>query len=121
MTLWYLAAYTAYILREVIRGSLRVSRAALTPGRLVSTPAIVEFPLRCRTDLEVVALASSITITPGTIVLGTAAADVDRPPTLFVHDMFSTSREETLAGLRDMEARLLRATRAGRDHAEAAA
>ena len=103
-------AFVLFVLREVVAGSARVTLAALgPPGR--SRPAVVEFPLRCRSDLEVTALASAITITPGTLVLGTASALGDEPPTLFVHDLFSGGREAALAGLRDMESRLLRATR----------
>ena len=108
--IWYALAYVGFIAAEVVRGSLRVAAAAvgLGPG---STPSIVELPLRCRTDLEVTAMASSITITPGTLVLGTAAATATSPPTLFVHSMFGRSRREVLEGLEDMERRLLRATR----------
>lgn len=115
MRLWYLAAYVAFIVVDVVRGSLRVAAAALGlgPG---STPSIVELPLCCRTDLEVTAMASSITITPGTLVLGAAAATETTPPTLFVHSMFGRSRREVLDGLQEMERRLLRATR-GKDAA----
>lgn len=108
--IWYAAGYLAFILAEVVAGSLRVAAAALGLGT-GSTPSIVELPLRCRSDLEITAMSSSITITPGTLVLGTAAATAQSPPTLFVHDMFGRSRQETLAGLRDMERRLLLVTR----------
>lgn len=113
MRLWYLASYLLFIIREVYVGSWAIARDTLTPG-VDSTPAIVELPLRCRSDLEITALTSSITITPGTLVLGTAAAQGSRPPTVFVHSLYGASREEILAGLRDMESRLLRVTR-GRD------
>ncbi len=111
--LWYAVAYVAFILVEVVRGSVRVATATVGV-RPRSTPSIVEFPLRCHSDLEVTVMASSITITPGTLVLGTAAGTATDPPTLFVHSLFGRSRAEVLDGLRDMEDRLLRATR-GRD------
>ncbi|GAB78727.1 multicomponent Na+:H+ antiporter subunit E [Austwickia chelonae] len=113
MRLWYALSYLCFLVREVFAGSWQVARAALSP-RTLSSPAIVEFPLRCRSDFEVTALASSITITPGTLVVGTAAGLGDIPPTLFVHALFSGGREAVLTELRDMETRLLRATR-GRD------
>lgn len=100
--------YLAYLVREVLAGSWRVARSALTPGPSPS-PAIVEFPLRCRTDLQISALAASITITPGTLVVGTAEAAGDAPPTLFVHTLFAPDRESALTGLRDMETHLLQA------------
>lgn len=110
MRLWHLVSYVAFIVWEVVKGSWDVVRDTLTPG-VDATPAIVELPLRCRSDLEIAALASSITITPGTLVLGTAAADGDQAPALFVHSLYGRSREEILDGLRDMETRLLRWTR----------
>lgn len=110
---WYALRYVTYILIEVVRGSLRVAGAAIG-ARPASTPAIVELPLRCRSDLEVTLMASSITITPGTLVLGTAAATATEPPTLFVHSLFGRDRQEILAGLIDMEDRLLQVTRGRR-------
>ncbi|MBK7722929.1 MAG: Na+/H+ antiporter subunit E [Austwickia sp.] len=115
--LGYALAYLAFIVAEVVAGSLRVAAAALGIGP-ASTPSIVEVPLSCRTDLEITAMASSITITPGTLVLGTAAASDDAPPTLFVHSMFGRDRQEVLAGLADMERRLLRVTRGARASGE---
>ena len=111
MRLWHLLSYLLFIVREVLKGSWQIASDALTPGH-AATPAIVELPLRCRSDLEVTAMASSITITPGTLVVGTAsAADEDGTPTLFVHSLYGRSRPEILDGLRDMESRLLRVTR----------
>lgn len=104
--------YLGYLAGQVWAGSWQVARAAFAPGR-VSTPAIIEFPLRCRTDLQISALAASITITPGTLVLGTAEAHGDDPPTLFVHAMFAADRASVLAELRDMESRMLRAAGVG--------
>ena len=65
MRLWYLLSYLLFIGREVLKGSWLIVKDALTPGH-DATPAIVELPLHCRSDLEVTAMASSITITPGT-------------------------------------------------------
>ncbi|MCB1255049.1 MAG: Na+/H+ antiporter subunit E [Austwickia sp.] len=110
-------AYVGFIVREVIVGSWQVTRAAWLPGGLYPPgsgpdgPAIVEFPLRCRSDLEISVLASSITITPGTMVLGIATAQGETPATFFVHVALGGTRTEILRDLRDMESRLLRATR----------
>lgn len=111
--LWFGLRYVLFIIKELWVGALRVAVTAFRPGTHTS-PAIVELPLRCRTDLEVMLLTSSITITPGTLVLGVAAAVDGTPPTIFVHDMFSTGRASVIAGLRDMEDRLLLMTRGGR-------
>ena len=106
-------SYLGYILRAIVAGTWHVCLAAFD-ATATARPAIVELPLRCRTDGEIAAMASSITITPGTLVLGTAAGTPDTPPTLFVHALFGGTREEVLAYLRDMETRLLRAVRGPR-------
>lgn len=73
---------------------------------------IVQLPLRCTTDLEITMFASSITITPGTLVAAIAASDgADDPPTLFVHVLFAGSEDEAMTDLYDMERRLLTAMR----------
>jgi len=103
-------SYLVYVLRAIVAGTWHVCVGAFRRD-FASAPAVVEFPLRCRTDGEIVAMASSITITPGTLVLGTAAGTPDAPPTLFVHALFGGTRDEILTDLRDMETRLLRVTR----------
>lgn len=108
--IWFSLDYVAFLVREVVRGSFRVAVSAFSP-RIRSRPSIVEFPSRCRTDVEVTFLTSSITITPGTLVLGVAAAADDLPVTVYVHVLFGGDRAEAIAGLRDMESRLLRALR----------
>lgn len=110
MRVVYALAYLGFVLSELVRGALTLALYAASPG-LRSRPSIVEYPLRCRTDLEVAAFTSSITITPGTMVLGLAGAEGDQPATIFVHTLFGGEREPAVAGLRNMEDRLLRATR----------
>lgn len=110
MNVLHLCSYVPWILVEVVKGSWNVVRDTMTPG-IDSTPMIVELPLRCRSDLEITAMASSITITPGTLVVGTASADAGVGPSLFVHSLYVDSREQLLADLREMESRLLRVTR----------
>ena len=105
--------YSAWLGVEIVKGALDIARDAVTPGRGMS-PAIVELPLRCVTDLEVSLMASSITITPGTVTLGIAAAQGGRPPTLFVHAIFGQDPDQLRADLRDMEQHLLTMTR-GKD------
>ena len=103
-------SYTGFIVAEVVLGAVRVARDVMTPGLDVS-PAIVELPLRCETDLEISLMASSITITPGTLVLGIAAAEGERAPTMFVHSMFDDDRRSVVAGLAELEDKILLAVR----------
>lgn len=104
--------YAVWLLGEVVAGSWQVAVRTCSPRRR-RRPMIVELPLRCRTDLEVVAFTSSITITPGTLVVGVARALDGGSPTIFVHALLGAGRDDTVAGLRDMESRLLRALRGG--------
>lgn len=106
---WHALRYAVFIGGEVLAGSARVVRAAWGPDTI--RPAVIEYPLRCHTDIEVTTMASSITITPGTLVVGIAHATAEAPVTLFVHSMFDPDRGSVVAGLRDMEDRLLRMTR----------
>lgn len=110
MRLRHWISYLLFVLLELHKGAFQLARDMATPGS-ARTTAVVELPLRCRTDLEISALASSITITPGTLVVGTAAAHGDSPPTLFVHCLYADDVAAVVADLRDMETRLLRATR----------
>ncbi|MGI8946493.1 MAG: Na+/H+ antiporter subunit E [Ornithinimicrobium sp.] len=102
--------YFGFITWEVLSGAVTVAVDAFTPGK-GATPMIVELPLRCTTDFEVTTMASSITITPGTITVGITPATGPAPATLFVHSMYVAEREDVLEGLHDMERRLLLMTR----------
>ena len=115
MRLWYVLSYPLWILVEIVKGSMGVAKGVYS-RRTLSSPAIVEYRLRCTTDVEIVAMASSITITPGTLVVGTAHGTSEEDASLFVHVLFAESREQIVADLTEMEDRLLRATR-GRDGA----
>lgn len=102
--------YAGWVGAEILRGAFTIARDVLTPGNDMS-PAIVELPLRCRTDLEITLMASCITITPGTVTLGIAAARGQEPATLFVQALYGRDVADVRAGLRDMEQRLLTMTR----------
>lgn len=104
-------SYIAYIWWAIITGSATIVSRLFLPGRQYAQPMIVEVPLRCVTDLEVSLFASSITITPGTLVAAIAAGTSTQPPVLFVHALFEDSEESALEGLYDMESRLLAMTR----------
>lgn len=104
------AAYLLWLTGQVIALSVHLGLDALTPGLRVR-PRIVKLPLRTETDLEMTLLASSITITPGTLVLGVAPATADAPRALFVQALYGDDEAEVLDDLADMESRLLRMTR----------
>ncbi|MGM0697662.1 MAG: Na+/H+ antiporter subunit E [Actinomycetota bacterium] len=102
-------SYVGFIVWAIITGSATII-SRLFRGDYAQ-PMIVELPMRCATDLEVTLFASSITITPGTLVTAIAAGTSTTPPVIFVHALFEESEESALDGLIDMESRLLSMTR----------
>lgn len=111
MSLIHGISYVFYILWAIITGSFTIASRLFLFNRTYAHPMIVELPLRCATDLEVTLFASSITITPGTLVTAIAAGTSTTPAVFFVHALFEDSEESALAGLIDMESRLLAMTR----------
>jgi multicomponent Na+:H+ antiporter subunit E len=101
-----IAWYLVFFLAEMVKANVRIAREVLTPG-LRMQPGIVRVPTRCRTEWELLALSSSISLTPGTLSLEVDTGTGD----LFVHALFVTSREEFLAGIARMERYLLAAMR----------
>lgn len=113
MRLWYALGYVLWLALEVLRQSVNLARDVLTPGLSVS-PSIIEFPLRASSRLEVAAIETSITITPGTLTLGVFTHEDGAGKSLFVHFLYAHTHESAVAELEAMEARLLRATRGRR-------
>lgn len=102
-------SYVGFIVWAIITGSATIISRLFRSD--YAQPMIVELPMRCATDLEVTLFASSITITPGTLVTAIAAGTSTTPPVIFVHALFEESEESALDGLIDMESRLLSMTR----------
>ena len=65
-------------------------------------------PLRSRTDAEVTLIAALITLTPGTLTLGTVPRQ-DGGRCLLVHSMYHRDHASALADLSHMEDRMLHA------------
>lgn len=104
-------SYVCFIVWAIVTGSATVVSRLFLLNQQYAQPMIVELPLRCVTDLEVTLFASSITITPGTLVTAIAAGTSTQPPVFFVHALFEDSEESALEGLYEMESRLLAMTR----------
>lgn len=102
--------YLAWLGKEIISGTWDVISHLPAMGDY-GTPMIVEVPMRCVTDVEITLFASSITITPGTLVVATGPGTDVAPPSLFVHSMFSDTEDDALEGLYDMERKLLKTLR----------
>ncbi len=92
---------------ELVVSSLRVARAVLA-RRPAVRPGIVALPLQSRTELEILAMASLVSLTPGSLSLDLSADG----RTLFVHDMFVDDPEGSRRALGEgLERRLLEVLR----------
>lgn len=107
-----LGAFVLWFTRELVVTSMTVLRDNLTPGQ-DSTPGIARVPTRCRSDLELTVLAALVTLTPGTLTLGTVKDPASGQRVLFVHGMYAEDADALRAGTAALEARMLRALRPG--------
>lgn len=96
-----------WILWNVVLSSWALARTALSPGP-VGSPVLVRYPMRCRTDIEVTALAWAITVTPGTLVTAIGESD------LWVHVVLGGPRDEMIDMIRETEDRILGVLRGDR-------
>lgn len=76
--IWHYGIYLGVFLAELVRANLKVALLVVSP-RIDIHPGIVEIRTRLKTPLGRLALANSITLTPGTLVV-----DI-RDDALFVH------------------------------------
>ncbi len=94
----YAALYVAAFVRQLLVANLDVAYRVLAPGMPIE-PAVIEFPLRVRTDAAVTTIANSITLTPGTLTLD---HDADRDA-LYVHAIAGRDRESVVEPIRQWE------------------
>lgn len=104
-----LGVFFLWFIKEVIVCNLTVLRDNLTPGQ-DSAPGIARVETRCRTDFELTLLGALITLTPGTLTLGTRTMP-DGIRLLYVHGMYNDGPDSLRDDLEDMESRMLVAVR----------
>lgn len=105
---WRQVRFWGWYAGAVVVANVAVLRDNLTPGQ-DSNPGIARVPTRCRTDAEITLLGALITLTPGTLTLGTEIVDDVR--VLYVHAMYSDGPNGVRAEVDDMERRMLHAIR----------
>ncbi|MBB0991457.1 Na+/H+ antiporter subunit E [Dietzia maris] len=89
-----------WLLWNVVLSSVALAKEAVTPGP-IGTPVLVRYPMHCRTDVEITALAWAITVTPGTLV--TVIGDDE----MWVHVVLGGPRQEMIELLGQTEDRVL--------------
>jgi multicomponent Na+:H+ antiporter subunit E len=109
-TLRVLFRFGPWLAWELTKAAITLARDVGTPGS-TQRPRIVKLSLAGMSDLEVTLFTSSITITPGTLVLGIAAADGPAPAAAFVQGLFGEDEDALVEGLEEMRRRVVSATR----------
>ena len=94
-----LFGYWVWLLREVIRSSLEVSRIVLDP-RLPISPRVLKIKSTSKHPVDQVILANSITLTPGTLALDLHEGVIK------VHTLTEAGARELMSG--EMDRRVAR-------------
>lgn len=96
-----------FVVWEIVLSGLRVAYDVVTPHHYMR-PGIIAVPLDAESEIEILMLASLVTLTPGTLVLDVSS---DRK-TLYVHDMYLLDPDEARRKIKvGIEQRLLKVLR----------
>ncbi|MFY0529187.1 Na+/H+ antiporter subunit E [Archangium gephyra] len=107
LKLLYVGRLLALVLWNVLSANWRLAHEILTPG-VNNQPSIYAYEMEARTDMEITLLTLIVSFAPGTLGL-----DVSRDRrVLYVHVMFTTTREQFIQNTREhMERPLLEVLR----------
>lgn len=109
--LWYGATFILYLVEQIILGNLAVARLVLQPHPKLDL-GIVAVPLDVDTGFEITALASAITLTPGTLTID-LKRDSQGRPVLYIHALVVKEPEKLRAAVKGgLERMILRVSRA---------
>lgn len=114
--------YGLWLLKEIIVNAYYMAFDVNHRKSKIS-PAIIRFPIRHMTSPEVVVLAASITMTPGSLVLAidrgepTETSSIDSVSSkgehgyLLIHIVYAADLEQERAGINDVRSHVMRASR----------
>ena len=88
---WRLLGYWAWLAKEIVKSSLQVTRAVLSPGLDIS-PTVTEVDAQSRHPVDIATLGNCITLTPGTLTMRI------RDGRLIVHALTREGAEDVLDG-----------------------
>jgi len=98
-----------WFIGQIISSSWAVLKDLALPG-LNAHPGIARVRTDCRTDAEVTMLSALITITPGTLTLGTEIDD-DGTRWIYVHSLYDGNPAAVADGSIDMQNHIITAMR----------
>jgi len=100
---WRLFMFLLYFIRILIKANLQVAWEVLTPTHGMR-PRFVQYPVEGMTPGQVTLLASTISLTPGTL-----SVDVDdQGQWLLIHCMYAATREDAIRELDDLRNRIVK-------------
>lgn len=107
---YYLLYFIGYVLWEIVLSNVSLAKLVLQP-RPKLNPGIIAIPLTVSSGLEIMILASVITLTPGTISVDLGEND-QRQRVLYVHNLTVDDPEAFQRSVKNsFERLLLRVTR----------
>ena len=109
---FHVISYVIFLIWSILKSSIQVAWVVLEPT-LKLDQGIVAVPLEARTDLEISLLATSITLTPGTLSVDTGW-NAQGEHVLYVHNLVMGNAADVRRSVQqDFERRILRITRGG--------
>ena len=110
--MWAVISFAIFLIYSIIVSSIHVA-GLIIARRPQLDQGIVAIPLEASTDIEIAALATSITLTPGTLSVD-VRTDETGQRILYVHNLVVGDPDEMRRSIkRDFEQRILRFTRGG--------
>jgi multicomponent Na+:H+ antiporter subunit E len=107
---WGVVAYTVYLAWAIVKSGLQVAGIILSPNARLCQ-GIVAVPVEPCSDFELALLASSITLTPGTLSID-VAKDASGQRMLYVHNLLVGDPDDMRRQIKtDFERRIMRFTR----------
>jgi multicomponent Na+:H+ antiporter subunit E len=105
--LWRSALFVIYLAWQIVLSNFAIAGLILQPKPKLD-PGIIAIPLSVSTDLEIMALASAITLTPGTISVDLGRVAKGRR-VLYVHALVVEDPDKVRAGIKaTFERRIIR-------------
>jgi multicomponent Na+:H+ antiporter subunit E len=81
--------FILFFIKELVESTLRVAYDVVTPAAH-RRPGVIGIPLGARSDVEIVVLATLVTLTPGTLGLDVS----EDKKMLYIHTMFAENPDE---------------------------
>jgi multicomponent Na+:H+ antiporter subunit E len=100
---YLLISLIIFYLINLVKANLAVAIDVVTPRHRMR-PGIIKVPIDIKTDTGILLLNSLITMTPGTICLYLS----DDNSYFYVHDMYITSKENSIKKIKELESRIIK-------------